>query len=149
IEKLLSIRKPKYLVFWEVRRRTPSKEWGDRIIMGNGTGLLDPVLADEIAAVRKAIARVKRVSPDTKVSLYTHSFFISPERPDSDRYRDSWIVDPEGNRKRSVYNSPKRVDFLTVYPTLENSYGKDYLKLVDFYLNDLGLDWLYWDESLG
>ncbi len=147
--KLLAIRQPEYLVFWEVRKRTPSPEWGDRIIMANGPGILDASMADEIALLRKAIDRVRRVAPEVKLSLYTHSFFVSPEKPEDPRFSDSWIVDLQGNRKQSVYNSPHRVDFQTVYPTLENSYGKEYLKLIDFYLNDLGFDWLYWDESVG
>ncbi len=149
LAKLLALHSPEYLVFWELRTHEPSPQWDNKLIVANGPGIHDPVIEGEMALLREAIAKVRNVAPRTKISLYTHCFFISPQRAEDERYQDSWILNSDGTRKQSVYRDPQRLDFQTVYPTLENSYGKDYLKLVDFYLNDLGLDWLYWDESNG
>lgn len=150
LESFFSIRNPRYVSFWEVQRRENLlPEWDNRIIFGYGTGILDPVMEEEVQKVKTAVERIHRVTPETKVALYSHCFFVSPEHRDDPRYQDSWIVDEEGERVRSVYNNPQRVDFQPVFPTLSNRYGKDYLKLIDFYLQDLGVDWLYWDESNG
>lgn len=149
LASLLKIRNPKYVVFWEIRTEEPSPEWDNKIVFGHGPGMFDPSLEKEIKKLRTAIANVRRVAPHIRLSLYNISFFMTPHRPDDLRYKDSWITDADGNRRVSVYNKPGYVDFQTIFPTLENTFGKDYLKSMDFYLNDLGLDWVYWDESTG
>lgn len=150
LENFFGIRNPRYVSFWEVQKRENLlPEWDNRIIFGYGTGILDPVMEEERQKVKTAVERIHRVAPETKAALYSHCFFVSPERREDPRYQDSWIVDEEGERVRSVYNNPQRVDFQAVFPTLSNSYGKAYLELIDFYLHDFNVDWLYWDESNG
>lgn len=149
VAELLKIHNPEYVIFWEVRTTEPSPKWDNKIVIGHGPGMLDSSLEGEIEKLRTAIARIRRVAPDVKLSLYNIAFFMTPERPDDLKYQDSWVVDPDGKRRVSTYNNAKRVDFQPVFPTMENSFGKDYLKSMDFYLNDLGMDWIYWDESTG
>lgn len=148
LKKLIEEKNAKYICFWEVRTKEPIEEFG-RPAVAMGTGIFHPAFKKEVEKVKQAVKKLKKISPDIKVALYSHSFFISPEKPDDLRFKDSWITDKEGKRKISQYNNPKWVDYQPVYPTLQNSYGKEYEKLIDFYLNEIGLDWIYWDESTG
>lgn len=153
LQQILSVHNPKYLSFWEIADTSLSHpeypQWDGLRINGFGTGILHPVLQEEVEILREITQRLARIAPEMKVTLYNHSFFIAPEEPGDLRYQDSWLINEQGERASSVYNSSTRVNYQSVYPTLTNSYGKDYLKLMDFYLNNLGFGWLYWDESNG
>lgn len=149
LKKLIESKNAKYIVFWEVRTPNPLSEYDNRKVVAMGTGILNPIFNEELKKVKLAVEKLKKISSDLKVSLYTHSFFISPEKADDTKYKDSWIVDREGKRAVSQYNTKDYYNYQPVFPTLTNSYGKDYLKLIDWYLNDMGFDWIYWDESTG
>ena len=148
LKKLIREKNAKYIVFWEVRTKEIIPEYGKEVV-AMGTGIFDPLFEEEMKILRKAIAKIRQVAPEVKLSLYTHSFFISPEQPDDPKFKDSWLTDKDGKRAISQYSSAICFRYQPVYPTLTNSYGKAYDKFIDFYLNDLGLDWIYWDESNG
>ena len=148
IKKLIREKNAKYIAFWEVRTREIVPKY-DKKVVAMGTGIFDPIFKDEIKILRKAIDKIRRVAPDVKLALYTHCFFISPEYPNDLKFKDSWITDKDGKRGISQYSSRIYFPYQPVYPTLINSYGKAYNKFIDFFLNDLDLDWIYWDESNG
>lgn len=139
----------RYLAFWEMSTSDPVPGWDGLKAYPNGTAIFDPVFAPEIETLKKAIANIRQAAPTVKIAPYTHCFFQGLERPDDRTYEDSWITDRSGQRIKSKYHHPNHVKYQTVYPTLANSYGKRYLEIVDFYLDEVGMDWLYWDESTG
>jgi len=148
-KKLIDDKKAKYIAFWEVRTQNPVPEFDNRRVVAYGCGIFGPIFKEEIEKVKEAVQKLRRIAPDLKISLYTHCFFICPEKPDDPKYKDSWIVGKDGKRAVSQYNRKEYYDYQPVFPTLNNSYGKAYMKFIDWYLNDMGFDWIYWDESTG
>jgi hypothetical protein len=149
LKKLIDDKNAKYIVFWEVRTQNPVPEYDNRKVVALGPGIFDLIFKEEIEKIKEAIQKLRRIKPDLKISLYTHSFFICPEKPDDPTYKDSWIVGRDGKRAISQYNRKEYYDYQPVFPTLNNSYGKAYMKVMNWYLNDMGFDWIYWDESTG
>ncbi len=139
----------RYFCFWEIRTPEAQPQWDGKKAAAYGPGIWNPMFKPEIELVKQAVAKLHAASPDVKVALYSHCFFICPERPDDQTYKDSWITDVDGRRKSSVYNVKEYYPYRPAFPTLSNSFGRAYMKIVDFYLNELKLDWLYWDESNG
>jgi hypothetical protein len=139
----------RYFCFWELRTPSAQPQWDNKMAAAYGPGIWDPMFKPEIELVKQAVAKLHAAGPDVKVALYSHCFFICPERPEDTTFKDSWITNADGSRKKTVYNSKDYYPYRPVFPTPGNSYGKAYMKVVDFYLNDLKLDWLYWDESNG
>ena len=149
LKELVAHNNARYICFWEIHAPGNYPQWDGRTVIAEGPGIWNPIFSQEVELVKKATAKLHAISPDIKVALYSHSFFISPEQEDDLTYKDSWITNANGDRSDSHYNNATRYPFRTVFPTLKNSYGKVYSKLIDFYLNDLKLDWIYWDESNG
>ncbi|MCM8818540.1 MAG: hypothetical protein NC915_03570 [Candidatus Omnitrophica bacterium] len=147
--KWIKHKNAKYISFWEIRTPNPIPEYDNRRVVAYGPGIFNPIFKEEIEKVKRAVAKLRKINNNLKITLYTHCFFISPEKPDDPTYKDSWIVDKEGKRAVSQYNNPTYYDYQPVFPTLTNSYGKAFSKVIDFYLNDLDFDWIYWDESTG
>jgi len=139
----------KYLAFWELSTREPVSGWDGLKAYGNGTAIFHPAFKPELELLKQAVTKLHRVAPDVKVAVYSHSFFQGLERVDDATHRDSWITDSSGKRCRSVYSHNGFVKYQTVHPTRTNAYGRAYRKIIDFYVNDVGIDWLYWDESTG
>ncbi|MFW6598490.1 hypothetical protein ACQBAU_08050 [Propionibacteriaceae bacterium Y2011] len=144
----LNVREVEHFVFWQIQT-PPLPELENRRVIGQGTGIFDPILAEEVEKMRTAVARIKRVKPSVKVGMYLHPYFISPEAEDNPEYRDSWVTGSDGERRGSTYDHPSRVDYEPVFPGDDNSYGEAYLSMTDWMINDVGLDWLYVDESTG
>jgi hypothetical protein len=149
LKDLVAQHNAQYICFWEVHAPGNYPQWDGRTVIAEGPGIWNPIFKDEVELVKKATAKLHAVNPDIKVALYSHSFFISPEKADDLTYTDSWVTTASGVRSDSQYNNATRYPFHTVFPTRTNSYGKVYSKLIDYYLNDLNLDWIYWDESNG
>ncbi|MCM8807471.1 MAG: hypothetical protein NC926_05940 [Candidatus Omnitrophica bacterium] len=149
LRKWIEHKKAKYIVFWEVRTPEPVPEYDNRKVVAYGPGLFNPIFKDEIEKMRQAVAKLKKINSGLKIAPYTHCYFICPEKPDDPTFKDSWIVDKEGKRAVSQYNNQIYYNYQPVFPTLTNSYGKAFTKLIDFYLEDIKFDWIYWDESTG
>jgi len=149
LKKLVDIRNAKYISFWEVRTPEKFPQWDNKKIIAEGPGIFHPDLKHEMELVKEATAKLHAADPDVKVSLYTHSYFVAPEKADDPKYQDSWVTNMSGERSPSVYNSADYYPYRTVFPTEKNSYGKAYHRVMDYLLNDVKLDWIYWDESNG
>lgn len=149
LKKLIENKNAKYIAFWEVRTPEPVPEYDNKKVVAMGVGTMHPLFKDEVEKVRRAVDKLKKIKSSIKIALYTHCFFISPEKPDDPTFRDSWIITKDGKRAVSQYNNPTYYNYQPVFPTLNNSYGKAYAQFIDWYLNDIGFDWIYWDESTG
>lgn len=86
------------------------------------------------------IRKCRAFTPHIKILTYVHNQ-ISVDASD-DKYEEARMVDAKG--KKMVYNGGATGKIFV--PTLENEVGKDFLKLIDWYLDEFGLDGIYHDE---
>jgi hypothetical protein len=149
IKKLVEHLDAKYICFWEVRTPDKFPQWNNQQVIAEGAGIFHHDITSEMELVKEATAKLHAAAPDVKVALYTHSFFVAPEKADDPEFKDSWITNAAGERSPSVYDSTQYYPFRTVFPTDKNSYGKAYHRVIDYLLNDVKFDWIYWDESNG
>ena len=116
----------------------------DKKKIGFGTGVMDPYWSDFRRRLKEATAKLRVARPDIKVLVY-----YDTQRDTSDggeeRFRDSWLTGKNGGQFTTnwggVYSLTR-----SVVATLDNSFGKAMLGLVDRYLDEMGIDGLYWDE---
>lgn len=94
-----------------------------------------------VAQKHKLAKLVKELSPNCKRAGYYHCY-ISRNVPDG-KYIDDAVLDRNG--KIEIYGKKELELFI---PTLENQYGKDCEKLIDFKLKEYKgeLEYWYWDE---
>ncbi|MGN0870581.1 MAG: hypothetical protein ACI4UV_05255 [Victivallales bacterium] len=139
--------------FWSHLRRIDPKYndytdgiWGpprsgqmSRVKLRNGT-----VIKEDPAVILKfentCVEKARKFTPDLKILSYIHNQ-ISVKANDA-KYEDARLVDSKG-RCRNYNGGAHEKIFI---PTLENTWGKDFLDDVDWYLKNLDLDGLYWDE---
>ena len=89
------------------------------------------------------IARCREFTPDTKVFTYIHNQ-ISVDARD-EKYEEARMVDARG--QKMWYGKMKKGGTSKIFvPRLDNDYGKDFMKLVDWYCDTFDLDGLYLDE---
>ena len=149
IQKLVDNLNAKYICFWQVTTPDKHPQWDDKQVVAMGEGILHPDMKQEMELVKEATAKLHAADLDVKVALYTHSFFVAPEKADDLEFKDSWITNAAGERSQSVYDNAQYYSYRPVFPTDKNSYGKAYHRVIDYLLNDVKLDWIYWDESNG
>lgn len=151
LRHLIGYHDARYIAFWELSTSEPVERWDQKHLLGRGVGMLkpEPELQEQIAIEKTAVTNFHEADPKVKIAPYTHAFFIAPEREDDLEFQDSWILNSHGNRMVSQYSSQRFYKDRTVYPTLTNRYGAAYLKLTDYLLDEMGFDWIYWDESDG
>lgn len=114
-------------------------------MVGLGTGVMETEFDDYRNRLKHFVTRLKRIDPQLKVLLYNHYFFNWPE-PDPNRYRDSWIITPEGNRF-VVPASSEESEAPGVYPTRGNLFGEDFRQMLVRQRRELGIDGFYFDET--
>ena len=129
---------PKYRNYvgniWGMGRNSPQVRVSDakgRII------LEDPKIMDEFE--RKCIRRCRQINPMLKVFTYIHNQ-ISVGIDDG-KYEDSALYNAAG--KRMYYGGKANNLFV---PTLDNAFGQDFLKLVDWTCDNFDIDGIYQDE---
>lgn len=116
----------------------------DRKRIGFGTGVLDDYWADFRGRLKAAAARIREAVPGVKVLVYYDSQRDTSEGG-TERFRDSWLTDPKGNQLRTDWGGVYSRTW-SVVATLNNTYGKAMLATADRYLQEMGVDGLYWDE---
>lgn len=95
---------------------------------------------------KEAAARLHRLSPQVKVLFYVHSHVCTAvDAGEMAAFQDAWVTDKSGKPVRRHADDPRYFPFYFICPTLENSYGEAFARLVDHLLS-LGADGIYWDE---
>ncbi len=119
----------------------------DRKRIGFGTGVFDDYWADFRDRLRQAAAKIHEAVPGCKVYVYYDTQRDTSEGG-HERFRDSWLTDLKGNQLSTEWGGVYSLTH-SVVATLDNSYGKAMLGLVDRYVKEMGIDGLYWDEMEG
>lgn len=119
----------------------------DKKKIGFGTGVMDPYWADFRRRLKDATAKLRQARSGLKVLIY-----YDTQRDTSDggheRFRDSWLTSSKGHQLSTQWSGQYSLTW-SVVATLENSFGKAMLDVVDRYVDDIGVDGLYWDEMEG
>lgn len=149
LKQMIDRNKIGILAFWEIIGSEPSPAWDNKRILGRGVGMLGPESQEQLELQKQAVANLHTADPNIKVAPYNHAFFIAPEKADDPKFKDSWIIDENGQRAKSQYSDEVFYIDRTVFPAHSNSYGKAYLGLMDYLFDEIKVDWLYWDESDG
>ena len=100
--------------------------------------LEDPRVMHEFE--RTGIANARRFTPELKVLTYMHNQICVAA--DDDKYEDCRMVNAKGV-KMNYNGGPTEKIFV---PTKDNLYGRDFIKLVDWTLDNFDLDGIYHDE---
>lgn len=127
----------------------------DKKRIGFGTGVLDDYWADFRGRLKGAAARIREACPEVKVLVYYDSQRDTSEGGAADRagggherFKDSWLTNVKGDQLSTEWSGVYSLTY-SVVATLGNSYGKAMLTAADRYLEEMGIDGLYWDEMEG
>ena len=89
---------------------------------------------------RECIANARRYTPELKILSYMHNQISVGV--DDDKYDDARMINAKG--QKMVYNGGATEKLFV--PTKDNLYGRDFIKLADWYLDNFDLDGIYHDE---
>ena len=98
----------------------------------------DPVVVHRF--IRECIANARKYTPNMKVLTYMHNQISVGV--DDDKYEECRMVNVKGV-KMNYNGGPTQKVFV---PTKDNLFGGDYMKLVDWTLDNFDLDGIYHDE---
>jgi len=95
----------------------------------------------------KTIDKLRKASPRIKTFWY---FDVMRESANDTltRFKDSLFIDKNGRPVVTVWPNTKNPTYQMV-PTLKNNFGKAALETARRYLDEAGLDGIYWDETGG
>lgn len=119
----------------------------DRRRIGFGTGVLDDYWADYRKRIRMAAEKIHEAIPDCKVYVYYDTQRDTSEGG-RERFKDSWLSDEKGAQTTTDWGGAYSRTY-SVVATLENSFGKAMLATADWYMTEMKVDGLYWDEMEG
>jgi hypothetical protein len=88
---------------------------------------------------RTTNALIRAVRPQTKLLSYFNTFDCAWRDGDPDRWTDCRVLLPDGSQVRNGANYP------LFFATLENEYGRELDANVEWLINEVGADGLYWD----
>ncbi|MDD4870221.1 MAG: hypothetical protein PHR77_06640 [Kiritimatiellae bacterium] len=119
----------------------------DRKKIGFGTGVMDPYWIDFRRRLKEATAKLHEMKPGIKVLVY-----YDTQRDTSDggheRFKDSWLTNEKGEQLSTEWSGQYSLTY-SVVATLDNSFGKAMLGVAERYMDEMGVDGLYWDEMEG
>jgi hypothetical protein len=122
---------------WIDRKQDPRR-------IGFGAGVLENYWADYRRRITLSAEKIRRAVPGTKVlGYYNSQRDTSVER--SEFFRESRLVDSRGKPVTTDWDGKLSVTYSQI-ATLDNPFGKAMLDVADFYMQDMKLDGLYWDE---
>ncbi|OGV64403.1 MAG: hypothetical protein A3K19_09585 [Lentisphaerae bacterium RIFOXYB12_FULL_65_16] len=116
----------------------------DKKRIGFGTGVFDDYWAGFRQQLKDAAKRIRENCPGVKVLVYYDSQRDTAEGG-HERYQDSWLTNAKGDQDSTEWNGQYSLTY-SVVATLDNTYGKTMLSVADRYLDEMGVDGLYWDE---
>ena len=147
LAKHIKEKNARYVAFWEMREKLA--EAGNKNVMAYGSALFMPQLEKARKRHIAAAAQWRKLFPQIRLAQYYHSFFNGYEKPDDQTYRDSWITNADGSRLASIYSAQVNYLFQTVCPYPGNKMWDIHCRSIDFLMNDIKVNWFYWDESNG
>ena len=116
----------------------------DKKKIGFGTGVMDPYWAPFRQTLKAAAAKLRKIRPGIKVLVY-----YDTQRDTSDggeqRFKDSWLTDAKGRQFTTIWSGRYSLT-RSVVATLDDTFGKAMLGVVDRYMDEIGADGPYWDE---
>ncbi len=94
--------------------------------------------------LKRAAARIHKLAPGVPVLAKIHCYHnIVRRQNELEEFKDSAVYDATGvHIKDSNYG-------YCYYPSLDNSYGKAFIELVEWFIEEVGVDGFYWDELSG
>lgn len=125
---------------------TPNNKQGTRRI-----AFATDVFSDYWAYRRKSslatIKKLRKASPGIK-ALWYYDVMRESANDTMTRFKDSLFFDKNGKPVVTIWPGTKNPTYQMV-PTLKNNFGKAALKTARRYLDEAGLDGIYWDETGG
>src|SRR5690606_20590996 len=93
--------------------------------------------------------KIRQIVPDVKIVAYLDTIRESADDT-LQRFSDSLQIGANGKPTTTVWTNVGATNntYLMV-PTLQNSLGKEMLDIARRYMDDMGLDGIYWDEMEG
>ncbi len=119
----------------------------DKKRIGFGTEVCSDYWADYRRRLKEATAKLHAARPGIKVLIYYDSqrdtYLDAPER-----YPDSKLTNSQNQQLSTDWSKVYSLTW-SMIATADNSYGKQLLKVIDTYMDEIGADGLYWDEMEG
>jgi hypothetical protein len=115
--------------------------------IGFGTGVLEDYWADYRGRLRLASEKIHQAVPDCKVYVY-YNTQRDTSGDGNERFKDSWLTDEKRKQLSTNWSGAYSLT-RSVVATLQNSFGKAMLSVVNQYLKEMKIDGLYWDEMEG
>ena len=126
---------------WNYAKGEPPK-W-----IGFGVGVLNEPFDDYRQSLKQCIANFKAADPEVEFLVYQHCFYNSPQTEEQkQRFADSWVTDEAGEQLIHGWSSAYKSSPM-VYPTLTNTFGSEFMDLIDLLMDEFGADGIYQDES--
>ncbi len=108
---------------------------------------MDAYWADFRNRLKAAAGRLRQARPGLQVLVYYDTQRDTAEGG-HERFQDSWLTDRQGQQLSTEWSGVYSLTY-SVVATLQNSYGKAMLEVAARYLDEMGVDGLYWDEMEG
>jgi len=112
--------------------------------IGFGAEVLSDYWADYRERLKAATAKLHAAKPDVKVLIYYDSQRDTHVNA-GEVYPDSKLTNAAGVHDSTEWSGQYSLTW-SMFATLQNSFGKAMLELVDAYMDEIGADGLYWDE---
>jgi hypothetical protein len=112
--------------------------WSDRLV-AEGTDIPNAKAWCETAKLW--VERMHRASPNLRTLVYMHPAICTQKGAET-LYADSKMLDKDG----SHITTPASIPIYQYLPTLQNSYGKAYLKTFQWIMDEIRPDGIYMDE---
>ena len=147
----------KYLITWggyvwpNPAKSSPPYDiiYGSAVMYSQYSGYLDNI--------RKAAARLKKLAPSVKLLPYFHPTLLGTAIPeDIERFKGEICYNQDGTmaaRRWKAYQKgskyKKNTLCISMLPTNDSPYAKEIEKVMDYYINNLGVGGFFFDEISG
>lgn len=117
--------------------------------IGYGTDVFSDYWKDRRQQIRDDAEKIRQAAPGIKILAYYNTMRESADDT-LQRFPDSLQINSGNKPTATIWTSTgaKNTTYLMV-PTLQNNFGKAMQDVARRYMDDLGMDGLYWDEMEG